>query len=69
MGEEKATRLQKIQEGLTILAGYGADDLTAEHDQIWAVGDYTAGDVSNEDAKKLEELGWHVDEEAWTRFV
>lgn len=60
---------QKIRKGLELLEAYGADGITAEHDQIWAVGDYHAAQVSTEDAGELKGMGWFIDDEAWSRFV
>jgi len=59
----------KFAEGVTILAKYLAPEkygARAEHDQLWIGG---AADVSPEDAARLEDLGWFIDEEAWSCFV
>lgn len=60
--------IQKVMEGLQILAKYDAGgEMAAEHDIIYAGN----AEVSEEDAKKLEELGWHKDGEydCWARFT
>ena len=62
---------QQLIEGLTILEKYGGDDdCAAEHDIIYA-GSTPADKMSKEDAKRLDELGWHWDDEfdCWARFT
>lgn len=43
----------------------GYDHVAGEHDELWAGPN--PKDVSKEDAKRLEELGWtpHEDNECW----
>lgn len=51
--------MRDLIEALTILLKYGADDYApthCEHDVLLVVG--TTKDVSAEDAKRLEELGF-----------
>ena len=74
----------EVSEGLTILAKYvesTSHAIAAEHDIIYAGPDETlineddeesnGSVVSEEDATRLRELGWHIDSEttSWARFV
>ncbi len=56
--------------GLQILSKYPGGQISAEHDVIYA-GPGDPKEVSPEDAKALEDLGWHIDTEVdvWARFV
>lgn len=62
--------LNEVIEGLQIFlkSGGEASNICAEHDIIYASSD---ADLSKEDEKALEELGWFVDKESgsWARFV
>jgi hypothetical protein len=58
-------RKQKVFEGLAVLYAAGADELCAEHDQIWVYG----AKLSEEDALKLDTGGWFEDCGGWSRFV
>jgi hypothetical protein len=64
--------MKRILEGLNILSKYfESGDFNAEHDQIWAGGDYADdADMAEEDIKKLKDLGWFIDEEfnCWSHF-
>ena len=42
-------------------------DLYAEHDKIWFL-DYEEV-TSEKDIKRLEELGWFKDEDAWSHYT
>lgn len=62
---------KQVVGGLEILGRYGgADDhnICAEHDIIYAGHGCV---VSDDDRAKLEELGWHWDDDidSWARFV
>jgi hypothetical protein len=67
---EKPTIL-KVAEGLLILSGYGEAEVCAEHEIIYAGPFNDAANISAKDQMKLEELGWHIDEdsESWAHFV
>lgn len=58
---------EQFAEGVAIIAKYmeGKDDwaVQASHDTIWWGNDEWVTDES--DRKRLEELGWVTDEEAW----
>jgi hypothetical protein len=59
-----------FKRGIDILDKYTDDDewaINAEHDQFWAGPDSET--VSEEDAAKLKELGWRIDEESWSCFT
>lgn len=62
--------ISDLIEGFQILQKYvGSDEHIggADHDIIWGVD----CEVSEEDAKRLNELGWHQDsdsDECWSRF-
>jgi len=62
--------INQVLEGLKIFAKYGGDEylVAAEHDVIFA-GPWEP--LSEEDNKRLEELGWHFDEyaDSWAKFV
>ncbi len=63
--------MQTIADGLSILLKYDpAGSCGAEHDILYAGPDIKA-QVSEEDAKKLESLGWHwsTEFECWARFT
>lgn len=70
-------RASKIVEGLKILANYtipgGLEKLSveAQHDIIYCGPDIQQKSVTQEDTKRLEELGWHYDEESesWAAFT
>ena len=66
--------LKEVRDGLNILSKYlskGEESyVTAQHDILFA-GPGLDGGISDEDKKKLEDLGWHFDEEfdCWARFT
>lgn len=64
--------MKRFKEGLDIISKYIEDgDIAAEHDQIWAgPDDASEMNISEEDLKRLDELGWFIDEEfdCWTHF-
>lgn len=64
--------ISQLREGLTILEKYcGRDDpCVVGHDIIYA-GGVEASKMSDEDAKRIDELGWHWDDEfdCWARFT
>ena len=62
----------QVVEGLQILAKYedgNEHTVTAEHDIIWA--GRISPSLTEEEKKKLNDLGWHYDEdvERWGIFV
>jgi hypothetical protein len=61
------SKLQKVIEGLQILAKYG-DGIAGVHDLLLAGGGV---DVSAEDAARLKDLGWFADEQfdSWAVFI
>jgi hypothetical protein len=62
--------LDEIIEGLTILKKYvkGQEWISAEHDMIY--GPPTEGVISDEDAKRLDDLGWHKEDgDSWAAFT
>ena len=64
------SRVVKIAESLTILSKYENSRLDADHDILYAGPTPDTG-CSEEDAKRLEKLGWSLDESlpAWTFFT
>ncbi len=64
--------LEKISRGLQIIGRLNSnnDTFCAEHDEVWAYG-LTREQLSVEDLKELEELGWEWDEDndGWHHFV
>ena len=64
--------MKRILEGLNILAKYSdSGDFAAEHDQIWAgPDDASEMEISEEDLKTLDDLGWFIDDEfdSWSHF-
>jgi hypothetical protein len=63
--------MKQMAAGLTILMKYDPEgSCSAEHDILYA-GPDEQGKVSEEDQKKLEDLGWHWDEQfdCWARFT
>ena len=64
--------MNHVLEGLQILAKYFPDgDISAEHDIIYAGGDNSDVEISEEDLARLDELDWFIDSEAncWAKFV
>lgn len=64
--------LEKVSEGLQILARYGKGDVQAEHDEIFAGGkESTPERMRSEDLERLGELGWTWDSDlqSWKRFT
>ena len=64
--------MNSVLEGLQILAKYFPDgDIAAEHDVIYAGGDNSDVEISEEDLARLDELGWFIDSEvdSWAKFV
>ncbi len=62
--------MKTILEGLKIIAKYTPDtDFAAEHDIIYC-GECDEMNMSDEDKKKMEDLGWFIDEEynCWCSF-
>lgn len=59
-----------VVEGLTILMKHGAVNVDAQHDELFA-GPGIDGELSEDEKKRLEELGWHFDEEfdCWAKFT
>jgi len=63
--------MKRILKGLEIFSKYKENgDFAAEHDKIWAGADVSDMDISKEDLKLLDELGWFIDEEfdSWSHF-
>jgi hypothetical protein len=63
--------IRELADGLAILRKYDPDgDVAAEHDIVYAghAEDFT---LTADDASRMEELGWFVDDEydSWARFV
>ena len=61
--------ISKMIEGLQIFLKYGDDLVEAGHDEIW--GPTADTKISEEDKKKLDELGWYLSDEysCWTAYV
>lgn len=62
-------KLANIIEGMQIVAKHSKDQycVTAEHDQIWC-GAYDLP-MTEEEKKRMEELGWFEAEDSWSVFV
>lgn len=63
--------MKRIYDGLTILLKYDPEgDCAAEHDVLYAGGG-DPKEMSPEDLAKLDELGWHWDEDldSWAHYV
>lgn len=66
--------MKRILEGLQILIKYcsnGNGDLSAEHDVIYtSPRNASEVEMNEDDKKKLDELGWFIDEEndCWCHF-
>jgi len=73
-GDVASINGNNIMFGLQILYKYSLNlEFNAEHDQIWAGGKgFTCEEMkaimSEEDVKKMEQLGWFEDEESWSYF-
>jgi len=66
------TTMQELIEGFNILIKYSdKGDVCAEHDVIYASSEIEENTMSMEDVAKMDELGWHWDEDAdsWAKFV
>lgn len=64
--------MREIAEGLHILMKYEPDgSCEGQHDIIYAAPRVKKGQVSSEDAKKLDDLGWHwsTDGDCWAVFT
>jgi hypothetical protein len=68
--------INEVIEGLQILkkyAGENSSSIDAQHDVIYAGPslDELEGRLTEEDRKRLDELGWHEDTEGecWARFT
>ena len=63
-------KARAIVEGLNIMLKHGEVECDAQHD-IFCAGPGINGELTDEEKKKLEELGWHWDEEAdsWAIFT
>ena len=62
--------VKDIASVLTIFNKYGdfeATDLAADHEQIW-IGGPELKDMSEEDQKAVDKLGWFEDEDSWSHF-
>jgi len=63
--------MERILRGLEILFKYyPSADFASEHDQIWVYSWTEKTEVSKENKKKLDGLGWFIDEEddTWSHF-
>ena len=62
--------IQKVIDGLTILMRHGATHAEGQHDIIFA-GPELSTELTDEEKAKMEELGWHFDEEtdSWAKFT
>ena len=60
--------LQKVLQGLQIFAKYGGGDIASGHDMIYA-GPPAGVEMSEEDTKALQELGWFFENEWWSKYV
>jgi hypothetical protein len=58
--------LKNFVEGVNIIAKYDVDT-SAEHDKFY-MGPHVRVTDPN-DIKRLEELGWRIDEDYWRAFV
>lgn len=70
MNDELKYKLGKahcIAMGLMIFAKHGDQDVSAEHDQLWAGAQID----SDEEIELLENLGWHwnPDYDSWSIFT
>ena len=54
--------------GLQILSKYTTDDCCAEHDIIYFYVNEEDLPEDSEDGQKLQELGFHLDENGWAYF-
>ncbi len=64
--------MSQIKDGIEILLKYGDGSTAAEHDEIYAGPDgKMVADISDEDCKALEILGWFWDEryDCWRHFT
>lgn len=61
---------KKIVEGLNILMKHGAVEVDAQHDELFA-GPGLDGELTKDEQKQLEDLGWHFDKEldCWSHFT
>jgi len=60
--------MNSLIEGLKIIEKYDPNfDTVAEHDIVYA-GDDTLP-ISDEDKKRLDDLGWFTQEDSWACFV
>ncbi len=63
-------QLRQVIEGMQILIKYcdpNSHEIAAEHDEIY-FGDEGL-EVTEEDKKRLDELGWRLGDVGWMRFV
>lgn len=60
----KHTQLQEVIEGLQIFAKYGGESCSAELDVIYC-GPDDGQLIPDADFKRLEELGWFYNGDAW----
>ena len=58
----------EMAEAFTIFAKYEGDSLHAEHDILYA-GPSDIASMSPEDVKRLDELGWFIEDESWAKFT
>lgn len=64
--------MKDVVDGLTILMKYDPNGgAEAQHDILFATPKITKDAVSDEDAKTLDDLGWHWSDEfdCWARFT
>jgi len=61
--------MNRILEGLKIIEKYEPNfDTACEHDTLYA-GNYAPEKLTEDERKKMEELGWFEQEESWTHFT
>lgn len=66
------TRIEELIAGLEIFKKYGAIDIGgADHDIIYGISTYSdeAEQLTEEDKEKLQEYGWHFNENCWAFFT
>ena len=64
--------MKAVLEGLQILSKYDAQgECDAEHDELYASGDFPPHKLGPADVRRLEQLGWSWDVSfgSWRKFV
>lgn len=60
-------KVDQIIEGLNIFKKYGEVSIQAEHDELFAGP--VSQEVSTDDRKRLEEIGWRDGDTGWSIFT